>query len=75
MICRLMNREAVLVSKEQRMRPEKSEVFRLMCNNSKIISLTGYSPAYSLEEGLNITIDWYTDKKNLEKFKVEIYNV
>jgi NAD dependent epimerase/dehydratase len=75
MICRLMDRDAYIVEEKQRVRPEKSEVYRLMCDNAKMRSVTGYKPAFSLEEGLKITIDWYRDKKNLEKYKTEIYNV
>jgi NAD dependent epimerase/dehydratase len=75
LICRLMNREATIAEEKQRIRPEKSEVYRLICDNSKIHALTGYLPKYSLEEGLKITIDWYRNKKNLEKYKTEIYNV
>lgn len=71
----LMGSEAVLALDEQRLRPEKSEVQRLWCDNSKIRRLTGYEPACSLDEGLRLTIDWFRQPENLRKYKQGIYNV
>lgn len=75
LICRLMGSEARLVLDEARIRPEKSEVFRLWCDNSEIRRLTGYEPKYSLEEGLKLTVNWFTEPANLAKYKVGLYNV
>lgn len=60
---------------EQRLRPEKSEVNRLWCDNSKIRALTGFNPEVSLEEGLRLTVDWFCRPDNLKKYKTDIYNV
>ena len=60
---------------EQRLRPEKSEVFRLWCDNSKIQALTGFEHMYDLRAGLQETITWFTHPKNLAKYKADIYNV
>jgi NAD dependent epimerase/dehydratase len=60
---------------EQRLRPEKSEVFRLYGDNTLIKELTGYTPAYTLEDGLAETIKWLTNSNNLKKYKPSIYNV
>ncbi|WFP48597.1 NAD-dependent 4,6-dehydratase LegB [Methylomonas sp. EFPC3] len=60
---------------EQRLRPEKSEVNRLWCDNSKIRELTGFNPEVSLEEGLRRTVDWFCRPENLKKYKTDIYNV
>jgi len=57
----------------KRIRPEKSEVQRLVCNYSKARNLTGWKPCYTLEEGLEKTIAWF--KENLEIYKDENYNV
>jgi nucleoside-diphosphate-sugar epimerase len=57
------------------MRPAKSEVFRLWCDNSEIRRLTGYQPKYSIEDGLRETVRWFTEPANLAKYKVGIYNV
>jgi NAD dependent epimerase/dehydratase len=60
---------------EQRLRPEKSEVNRLWCDNSKISALTGFAPQVLLAEGLIRTVDWFCDPDNLKKYKADIYNV
>jgi NAD dependent epimerase/dehydratase len=73
LIKEIMNSDVEFITDDQRLRPEKSEVHRLWCDNSKILGLTGFKPHYSLKEGLTETINWFT--KNLEKYKVEIYNV
>jgi len=57
----------------KRIRPEKSEVQRLVCDYSKAHNLTGWKPRYTLEEGLEKTIDWF--KENLKIYKEGIYNV
>jgi nucleoside-diphosphate-sugar epimerase len=60
---------------KQRERPEKSEVFRLWCDNKKINELTGFTPTYSIRDGMQATIDWFTRPENLAKYKADIYNV
>lgn len=57
----------------QRLRPEKSEVERLVCSADKITRLTGWKPRVSLEEGLKKTCQWV--KENMNAFKTDIYNV
>lgn len=71
----LMASDVKFIRDNQRFRPEKSEVFRLFCDNSKIISLTDFKPKISLEEGLKLTIDWITRPTNLRKYKSKLYNV
>jgi NAD dependent epimerase/dehydratase len=76
MIKELMNKPGVSISKdEQRIRPEKSEVKRLKCDNTKIKMLTGFEPKYNIKDGLQRTIEWYKNPENLKKFKPGIYNV
>jgi nucleoside-diphosphate-sugar epimerase len=60
---------------EARLRPEKSEVERLLGDNTKIRTLTGWAPMTSLDKGLRTTIDWFTDRDNLARYKTNIYNV
>jgi NAD dependent epimerase/dehydratase len=74
-IKRLMESDAVPAVDPERVRPEKSEVQRLWCDNSKIKKLTGFQPEYDLEKGLQLTIDWFTKPENLRKYKTEVYNV
>jgi dTDP-glucose 4,6-dehydratase len=57
----------------KRVRPEKSEIQRLVCDYSKAQNLSGWKPKYTFEEGLKETIDWF--KENLEIYKEGIYNV
>jgi len=71
----IMNSDVEFVVDDQRLRPEKSEVFRLWCDNTKIRELTGFEPKYSIDEGLKHTIDWFLDSGNLSKYKNDIYNV
>ncbi|PPD21369.1 MAG: NAD-dependent dehydratase [Methylobacter sp.] len=60
---------------EQRLRPEKSEVSRLCCDNRKIRMLTGFEPQVGLEEGLQRTIAWFLNPDNLKHYKADLYNV
>lgn len=75
LIKKLMKSDAVLIQDDQRLRPEKSEVHRLWCDNSLLKDLTGFKPEYGLEKGLSETIKWFQDPRNLAKYKVDIYNV
>jgi NAD dependent epimerase/dehydratase len=75
LIAKIMNANVAFVEDKQRLRPKNSEVFRLRGDNTKIKQLTGYTPSYSLEDGLRETVTWFLDKNNLKKYKYEIYNV
>ena len=72
LISRLCNEELQIVQEEERVRPPKSEVERLLCDNTKIIEHTKWQPKYSIEKGLRETIEWM--KENLPYYKTEIYN-
>ncbi|HEQ1712353.1 TPA: GDP-mannose 4,6-dehydratase, partial [Pseudomonas aeruginosa] len=75
LIRELMGSDVEFVTDDQRLRPEKSEVFRLWCDNSKIHELTGFEPTYSIREGLQETINWFVRPENLAKYKADLYNV
>ncbi len=75
LIKEIMGSDVKFISEEQRLRPENSEVFRLWCDNGKIKSLTGYEPKYTLREGLEKTVDWFTKPENLTKYKTGLYNI
>lgn len=68
-----INPQAKIVCDEERLRPEKSEVNWLLGSNEKIKMLTDWEPRFTFEEGLAQTIDFFRD--NLEKYKVDIYNI
>ena len=71
----LINPNAKIVQDETRLRPEKSEVFRLFGDNSKIIEHTNWNVEHTLKEGLQETINWFSNKENLRQYKAGIYNV
>jgi len=71
----LMGSDVKFVADEQRIRPEKSEVFRLWCDNTQIEKLTGFQPQVDIREGLQRTINWFTSEDRLSKYKAGIYNV
>ena len=75
LIKELMKSDIRLVTDKERLRPEKSEVFRLCCDNTKIERLTGFKPQVDIKEGLQRTIDWFTKPNHLKHYKSEIYNV
>jgi NAD dependent epimerase/dehydratase len=75
LIKELMQSDLEFITDEQRIRPEKSEVFRLWCDNTKIEKLTGFKPQFDIKQGLQKTIEWITQPENLKKYKSEIYNV
>lgn len=58
---------------EKRVRPEKSEVMQLICDNSKAKSLIGWSPEYLLDQGLKETIGWIRQNRHI--YKTENYNI
>lgn len=68
-----INPNAEIVCDEQRLRPDKSEVNRLLGSNEKIKELTQWEPKYSLKMGISETIEWI--KVNLDKYKTDIYNI
>lgn len=72
-LIRQINPNAQIQCDEQRLRPEQSEVVRLLGDNTKIKSLTGWTPRYTLKEGLAETISFLND--NLSKYKSDIYNI
>ena len=74
-LCDLINPDAVITEDPARIRPEKSEVFRLSGDNSKIRQNTDWEPSYSLRNGLKETVNWFSNKKNLKHYKADIYNV
>ena len=65
--------DAIILCDEQRLRPEKSEVNRLLGCNKKICSLTEWKPQYSFEEGLAETVEFL--RANRTRYKADIYNI
>ncbi len=72
-IIALIGRDIEIRTNQQRMRPEKSEVMKLICNNSKAEAIMNWKPSYSLDEGLKETIEFI--RANISLYKPEIYNI
>lgn len=70
-----INPAAKIVTDEQRLRPEKSEVMRLFGSNQKLIQLTGWKQSYSFDQGIQETINWFKQPNNLINYKHDIYNI
>lgn len=70
-----INPSAYIVSDTERLRPKKSEVYRLLGSNEKIIQNTGWGVEYSLEMGLKETVQWFRIKENLANYKANLYNI
>lgn len=73
----LMGRPVDIVTDDQRLRPEASEVERLWADSSALRALTGWAPEYGQGEGfrrgLQQTIDWFSDPANLARYKTDRY--
>lgn len=72
-LIRQINPNAKIICEEERLRPEKSEVNRLLGSNKKILELTDWKPQYTFEQGLAATIEFLKD--NLDRYKPDIYNI
>ena len=74
-LIRQINPKAKIVTDESRLRPGKSEVFRLFGSNEKLREYTDWKPSYTLETGLKETIEWFKVPSNLAGYKTDIYNI
>jgi NAD dependent epimerase/dehydratase len=75
LIKEIMQSDVRFLLDEARIRPDKSEVFRLWCDNTLIHELTGFKPEYDIKSGLRETCQWFSAVDNLKKYKAHIYNV
>ena len=73
LILELCGSDARIESQAERLRPDKSEVQRLICGNQKARDLLGWQPQHSLRQGLEETVEWM--RANLERYKPDLYNV
>lgn len=70
-----INPAARIVTDEQRLRPDASEVFRLIGDNTQITTLTPWRPQYDLTAGLADTVAWFRQPDNLARYKAWLYNL
>jgi NAD dependent epimerase/dehydratase len=75
LISNLMESKVEILKDEDRIRPAKSEVNRLLCDNNLLYELTGFKPRINIEDGLKETISWLSQEENLRRYKFDLYNV
>jgi len=79
LIAGVLGKEIEIVTDEQRVRPEGSEVDRLCADNAKAGSLLNWRPEYTgvdgLRKGLSETAEWFLDSRNLQHYKADLYNI
>lgn len=79
LIAEVMNAKIEIITDQDRLRPENSEVERLWADNKKARQLFGWIPNYSgrdgFKRGITSTVEWFMNRKNLSNFKVDIYNI
>jgi dTDP-glucose 4,6-dehydratase len=79
LVAELMGTDVDIETEEERIRPEKSEVERLLADNSKARALTGWTPEYGgldgFRRGLAETIEWFRNPDHLKLYKAEIYSI
>ena len=73
LIAQLMKKEIEIILDPERVRPNSSEVDRLVCDNTKLKNYSSWEPSYSLKTGLKETIEWI--KLNKDLYKSELYNI
>jgi len=78
-IAEAMGRDVEIVHDAKRLRPEASEVERLLADNSKASRMVGWTPGYSgregLMRGLSQTADWFCNPDNLRRYRIGRYNI
>lgn len=79
LIAEIMQVDIDILTEQERLRPEKSEVERLWADNTRAKQLTGWEPEYAgyegLRRGLTETIGWFSNVDNLKKYRPNIYNI
>lgn len=79
LIAEIMDCKVEFISDEQRVRPKASEVDRLLCDNRKAKERFGWHPVFSdqqgLKDGLSKTINWFSDPRNISKYRTAEYQI
>ena len=75
LVADLLNKQLTIEISEERERATSSEVQRLVCDNSKLLSQSSWKPAHSLRQGLSNVIEWMSDPNNAAYYKSDRYNV
>jgi len=72
-IISLIGKKVKVISDPERIRPAKSEVERLMADNSKAKEILGWEPKVSLDEGLRKSVDWFAKFQN--RYRPDTYTI
>jgi len=75
LIADILKIQIIIETADSRTRPEKSEVLRLVCDNSKLLRNTTWEPQYDLKEGITNVIEWMKNSNNLSIYKSDRYNI
>jgi nucleoside-diphosphate-sugar epimerase len=70
-----MDADIEVMEEPERLRPEASEVMRLICDSRRLTEATGWRASCTLEDGLASTIAWFGDPDNLARYKVGMFNL
>ena len=73
MLCKIIKIDKKIELDAVRLRPSKSEVWKLVCDNEKIKDAVGWKPKTDFKQGLEITVEWC--RRNLDRFRPETYSV
>lgn len=73
MVESILNKKLTVITDKSRIRPKKSEVCKLICDSKKAKKMVGWKCSYTLEDGLEETVDWISD--NLSFYKTQLYNL
>ncbi|NLR61845.1 SDR family NAD(P)-dependent oxidoreductase [Chitinophaga polysaccharea] len=71
----LVNPQAKLLRDDERIRPSKSEVFRLFGSCEKLKQHTSWAAQFDLDKGLEKTVEWFRNSKHTVQYKADIYNI
>ena len=74
-ISKVLKIKLEIIVEKKRVRPKKSEVLRLKCDNTKLSNITKWKPKYKLDDGLKKLIDWLKKDNNIKNYKPENYNI
>ena len=74
-ISKILNKKLITVVEKKRVRPKKSEVFRLKCDCSKLKKITNWKPKYKIDQGLIELINWLKLDNNIKKYKPKNYSI
>jgi UDP-glucose 4-epimerase len=74
-IAEVMNRDVEVALETERLRPESSEVMRLVCDSTTLRQLTDWQPRFDLARGLEATCAWFLEPANLRRYKTDLYTV